>query len=150
MPGVINLANGLTPLERSSAGRTQDTLKSQRSHTADVLPDISVFGPYTYLVTEVLWGSVALALLWYADAFRVAARTVAVLYPPALLWDWYTLEVGVFEIPLRTGVELLGVPLEEHIFMFVVPAMVVGTHETLRILLEDTDDTEESNDPPAD
>ena len=97
-----------------------------------MLPDIAVFGPYTYLVTEVLWGIVALALLWYADAFRTAARTVAVLYPPALVWDWYTLEVGVFEIPLRTGVELLGVPIEEHIFMFVVPAMVVGTHESLR------------------
>jgi len=95
-------------------------------------------------VTEVLWGSVAIALLWYADAFRVAARTVAVLYPPALLWDWYTLEVGVFEIPLRTGVELLGVPIEEHIFMFVVPAMVVGTHETLRILLDESTDSPDS------
>jgi lycopene cyclase domain-containing protein len=105
-----------------------------------VLPDITVFGQYTYLVTEVLWGSVALALLYYADAFRTAARTTALLYPPALLWDWYTLEVGVFEIPLRTGVELLGVPLEEHIFMLVVPAMVVGTHETLRKLRGDPGD----------
>jgi hypothetical protein len=57
-----------------------------------------------------------------------------VLYPFALAWDWYTLTVGVFEIPLRTGVELLGVPLEEHIFMVLVPAMVVGTHESLRKL----------------
>ena len=104
-----------------------------------MLPDISVFGQYTYLVTELLWGSVALALVWYAGAVRSAARTVAVLYPPALVWDWYTLEVGVFTIPLRTGVELLGVPLEEHIFMVVVPAMVVGTHETLRMLRGDPD-----------
>ena len=106
---------------------------------ASVLVDITVFGQYTYLVTELLWGSVALALVWYAGAARAAARTVAVLYPPALVWDWYTLTVGVFEIPLRTGVEFLGVPLEEHIFMVVVPAMVVGTHETLRQLLDDTD-----------
>jgi lycopene cyclase domain-containing protein len=112
-------------------------MKSNRPYPADVLPDITVFGQYTYLVTEVLWGSVALALLSYAGAFRTAARTTAILYPPALAWDWYTLEVGVFEIPMRTGVELLGVPVEEHIFMLVVPAMVVGTHETLRKLRGD-------------
>ena len=97
-----------------------------------VVPDITVFGGYTYLVTEVVWGSVALALLWYADAFRDAARTVAVLYPFAYVWDWYTLEVGVFAIPMRTGVELLGIPVEEHLFMVVVPAMVVGAHESLK------------------
>jgi lycopene cyclase domain-containing protein len=96
------------------------------------LPDIGVFGPYTYLVTELLWGTVALALLWYADAFREAARTTLVLYPFAYFWDWYTLEVGVFAIPLRTGVDFLGIPIEEHLFMLVVPAMVVGTHESLR------------------
>jgi lycopene cyclase domain-containing protein len=99
-----------------------------------LLPDIGVLGPYTYLATEVMWGSVALVLLWYADAFRAAARTMLVLYPFAYVWDWYTLQVGVFEIPLRTGVELLGIPIEEHIFMLVVPAMVVGAHETLRKL----------------
>jgi hypothetical protein len=35
----------------------------------------------------------------------------------------------VFAIPLRTGVEFLGIPIEEHIFMVVVPALVVGIHE---------------------
>jgi lycopene cyclase domain-containing protein len=96
------------------------------------LPDITVLGPYTYLATEVLWGSAAVALVVRAGAVRAAARTVAVLYPFAYVWDWYTLEVGVFAIPMRTGIELLGIPLEEHIFMLVVPAMVVGVHETLR------------------
>ena len=98
--------------------------------------DIAVLGPYTYLATEVLWGAVAAALLRYADAFRVAARTVFVLYPVAYLWDWYTLKVGVFSIPLRTGVEILGIPLEEHVFIVVVPALVVGVHESLRKLDE--------------
>jgi lycopene cyclase domain-containing protein len=97
-----------------------------------MIPDIGVLGPYTYLATEVLWGTVALVLLWHADAFRAAARTTLVLYPFAYLWDWYTLEVGVFAIPLRTGVDFLGIPVEEHLFMLVVPAMVVGTHESLR------------------
>ena len=104
------------------------------------LPDIGVFGPYTYLVTELLWGTLALALLRYAGAFRTAARTTLVLYPFAYVWDWYTLEVGVFAIPLRTGVELLGIPLEEHLFMLVVPAMVVVTHESLRKHFDEADE----------
>jgi lycopene cyclase domain-containing protein len=93
------------------------------------LPDIGILGSYTYLATEVAFGTGALALLWRADAWRAAARTVAVCYPLAYLWDWYTLEVGVFAIPLRTGIELVGIPLEEHVFMLVVPAFVVGVHE---------------------
>jgi len=96
-----------------------------------VLPDIGVFGPYTYLVTEVAFGSLALALLVRANALRRAARTVAALYPIAYVWDWYTLRVGVFSIELRTGVDFLGIPVEEHVFMVVVPALVVGMHETV-------------------
>jgi len=96
-----------------------------------MLPDIGVFGPYTSLVNEVVWGAVALALLWRADAMRRAGKTIVVLYPIAYVWDWYTLEVGVFAIQLRTGVDLLGIPIEEHIFMVVVPALVIGLHETL-------------------
>jgi lycopene cyclase domain-containing protein len=95
------------------------------------LPDIGVFGPYTYLVTEVLFGSVALALLWRARALKRAGKTILALYPIAYVWDWYTLEVGVFAIELRTGIELLGIPIEEHIFMIVVPALIVGMHETI-------------------
>ncbi|MFB6207182.1 MAG: lycopene cyclase [Haloglomus sp.] len=93
------------------------------------LPDVGILGPYTYLATEVLFGAGALVLLRRTGAWAAAGRTVAVLYPLAYLWDWYTLEVGVFAIPLRTGVELLGIPLEEHLFMLVVPAFVVGVHE---------------------
>jgi lycopene cyclase domain-containing protein len=96
------------------------------------LSDITVLGPYTYLATEALFGSAAVLLLWRTGAWWPAARTTAVVYPVAYVWDWYTLEVGVFSIPMRTGVELLGIPLEEHLFMLVVPAFVVGVHELLR------------------
>jgi len=96
-----------------------------------MLPDIGVFGPYTYLVTELIWGSVALGLLWRTGSLKRAGKTIAVLYPIAYVWDWYTLEVGVFAIQLRTGVDLLGIPIEEHIFIVVVPALVLGIHETL-------------------
>ncbi|WP_136687531.1 lycopene cyclase domain-containing protein [Halorhabdus amylolytica] len=103
-----------------------------RPMTGPLPVDIGVLGPYTYLVTEVAFGGLALALLWRADAIANAARTIAVLYPLAYVWDWYTLEVGVFAIELRTGIELLAIPIEEHLFMIVVPALVLGIHEMLR------------------
>ncbi|MFD1687775.1 lycopene cyclase domain-containing protein [Halolamina salifodinae] len=97
------------------------------------LPDISVLGRYTYLVTEVVFGAAALVLLRRAGdgALRRAGRTIVALYPIAYVWDWYTLEVGVFAIQMRTGIDLLGIPLEEHLFMLVVPALVLGIHETV-------------------
>ncbi|WP_134670061.1 lycopene cyclase domain-containing protein [Halorussus marinus] len=97
-----------------------------------MIPDIgAAFGPYTYLATEIVWGTVAIWLLYRARALASAARTIVVLYPIAYVWDWYTLHIGVFAIPLRTGVELLGIPIEEHIFMIVVPALVLAIHENL-------------------
>jgi len=94
--------------------------------------DIGVLGGYTYLATEVVFGGVAVALLARVDAVKEALRTIAVLYPIAYVWDWYTLEVGVFAIRLRTGIELLGIPVEEHLFIVVVPAFVLALHETRR------------------
>lgn len=111
-----------------------------RPLSGTAIPDITVLGPYTYLATEVVFGALAVGLLRYAGALREAARTVAALYPIAYLWDWYTLEVGVFEIALRTGYDLFGIPIEEHLFMIVVPALVVGIHETIRTLSAESDD----------
>ncbi|MFC6767250.1 lycopene cyclase domain-containing protein [Natrinema soli] len=93
--------------------------------------DITVFGRYTYLVTEIVWGLVAALLLRRANALRKAAVTIVALYPIAYVWDRYTLAVGVFDIKLRTGVDIAGIPLEEHLFMAVVPGLVVGMHETI-------------------
>jgi len=104
---------------------------TRRPARSTVLPDIGVFGPYTYLVTELAFGVIALVLLAHSGAWRRAAKTVAVLYPVAYVWDWYTLEVGVFAIELRTGVELAGIPIEEHVFILLIPTFVVAVHETL-------------------
>lgn len=98
-----------------------------------MVPDIgAVFGPFTYLASEVFFGLLALVLLVRARALRRAGVTIAVLYPIAFVWDWYTLHIGVFTIELRTGVSLLGIPIEEHLFILVVPALVIGIHETLQ------------------
>ena len=96
-----------------------------------MVPDIGIFGRYTYLATELFWGTIALVLLRRAGALGKAAVTIAALYPIAYLWDRYTLAVGVFEINLRTGIEVAGIPLEEHLFMLVVPGLVIGFHETI-------------------
>lgn len=101
--------------------------------TAIELPDITVFGQYTYLLTEIFFGSIAIGLLYHSKSLWLAIRTIIVLYPIAYLWDWYTLEVGVFAIVKRTGIDIFGIPLEEHIFILVVPAFVIGVHETLRM-----------------
>ena len=96
-----------------------------------MLPDIAVLGPYTYLATIVFWGTIAAVLIRRARAERRAATTIAILYPIGYVWDWYTLRIGVFDIVLRTGIDVLGIPLEEHLFIVVVPALVIGVHETL-------------------
>ncbi|WP_266078557.1 lycopene cyclase domain-containing protein [Haladaptatus caseinilyticus] len=102
-----------------------------------MLPDIgAVFGSYTYLASELVFGLVALWLLLRANALTRAGKTILVLYPLAYIWDWYTLSIGVFSIPLRTGIEIVGIPLEEHIFIIVVPALVIGVHENLYHLVE--------------
>lgn len=95
------------------------------------LPDITVLGSYTYLATEIVFGGVALVLLARAGALWKAGRTILAVYPIAYVWDWYTLTVGVFDITMRTGIDILGIPLEEHLFMLVVPGLVLGIHETL-------------------
>lgn len=91
----------------------------------------AIFGQYTYLVTEFLWGAVAFALLVRANALAQAGKTIALLYPIAYVWDWYTIQIGVFAIELRTGIEFAGIPLEEHLFMIVVPALIIGFHENV-------------------
>ncbi|MFP8952486.1 lycopene cyclase domain-containing protein [Natrialbaceae archaeon A-arb3/5] len=93
--------------------------------------DISILGRYTYLATEIFWGIVAIVLLRRAGALRKAAVTIVALYPIAYVWDRYTLAVGVFDIELRTGIDVAGIPLEEHIFMAVVPGLVIAFHETI-------------------
>lgn len=96
-----------------------------------MVPDLAVLGPYTYLATIAFWGTLAAALLWHAGAGRRAAKTIAALYPIGYIWDWYSLRIGIFDIVLRTGIDLLGIPLEEHLFIIVIPAMVIAVHEHL-------------------
>jgi hypothetical protein len=51
---------------------------------------------------------------------------------------------------MRSGYDLFGIPVEEHIFMIVVPALVLGMHEALATLAEPTPATETASTHPAD
>nr|WP_233739941.1 lycopene cyclase domain-containing protein [Halovenus carboxidivorans] len=102
------------------------------------------------MATELVFGAVAFGLLYYAGSLRSAARTIAAVYPIAYLWDWYTLEVGVFEIVMRSGYDLFGIPVEEHIFMIVVPALVLGFHEAMGAIAEPSPATETTSTRPVD
>lgn len=104
-----------------------------------MLPDITIFGRFTYLMTIIFWGGIAFYLLYRAGALRRAAITIVVIYPIGYVWDWYTLHVGVFDIILRTGIDFLGIPLEEHLFIIVVPALVLGIHENLHENYQNSD-----------
>lgn len=93
----------------------------------------AIFGDYTYLASEIAFGTLAGLLLLRAGgaAIRRTAWTIVTLYPIAYIWDWYTLTIGVFAIERRIGIDLLGIPIEEHLFMIVVPALVLSVHETI-------------------
>jgi lycopene cyclase domain-containing protein len=109
-------------------------------------PDIGVFGRYTYLLTEVFWGAIAYSLLRRANALGRAVKTVVVLYPVAYVWDRYTLAVGVFDIPLRTGIDVAGLPIEEHLFAVVVPSLVIGFHENVHNGSDSSESTTDAED----
>ena len=86
-----------------------------------------------YLGTMLVWASPVLALQW-AFAWPVLwdlRRTLAVgvLVPSAYLWvaDRVAIELGVWTFDERymTGIELLGLPLEEMLFFLLTNAFVV-------------------------
>ncbi|MFB6114444.1 MAG: UbiA family prenyltransferase [Halodesulfurarchaeum sp.] len=95
-------------------------------------PGVWLGGQYLYLASEIVFLVVSIVLIRKTGRLRSALKTVALLYPIAYVWDWYTLQVGIFAITRRTGIDVLGIPLEEHLFIVVVPLFVVSLHETRR------------------
>ncbi|ELZ08425.1 lycopene cyclase domain-containing protein [Halovivax asiaticus JCM 14624] len=113
---MVSPVTGVTRFVRAAVGDESERVR----------PDIGVFGRFTYLVTELFWGTIAFVALRRTGSLRRAARTIVALYPIAYVWDRYTLSVGVFSIELRTGVDVAGIPVEEHLFMVVVPGLVLA------------------------
>lgn len=100
----------------------------------DMVFDLAVvLGDVVYLGLLCVFGGFALVLLRRTGSIRRAARTIVVLYPIAFLWDWYSLRIGIFDVNRHVDVFVLGVPIEEHLFILVVSAFVIGVHEQLRV-----------------
>lgn len=85
-----------------------------------------------YLGLILAWACPVLAFMWGLGGHLIWARRgllAAVVLPPTLyLWgaDWFAIQDGIWDITdaTRTGIELVGLPVEEAIFFFVTNLLV--------------------------
>jgi lycopene beta-cyclase len=101
-----------------------------------------VFGRATYLVlmAACLLVTLPLELVLKAGVYRRPRRWLAALVPVFCvftLWDWVAIRRGHWSYNPRwtTGIELLGVPLEELVFFVVVPTCALLTYQAVVRLL---------------
>lgn len=99
-----------------------------------------MFGEWSYMA---MLGFVVLASWWLELAFRLRVlrnptrllKTVAVVAPAFVLWDWYAISQGhwFFNEALTLGiVGPLGIPLEEYLFFIFIPIAAVLTIEGVK------------------
>ncbi|HET6814144.1 MAG TPA: lycopene cyclase domain-containing protein [Actinomycetota bacterium] len=101
-----------------------------------------MFGRATYLVlmAACLLVTLPLELVLKAGVYRRPRRWLAALVPVFLafnLWDWVAVRRGHWTYSPRytTGIELLGLPLEELAFFVVVPTCALLTYQAVVRLL---------------
>ena len=101
-----------------------------------------MFGRATYLVlmAACLLVTLPLELVLKAGVYRRPRRWLAALVPVFLafsLWDWLAIRRGHWTYSPRytTGIELLGLPLEELVFFVVVPTCALLTYQAVVRLL---------------
>jgi lycopene beta-cyclase len=101
-----------------------------------------VFGRATYLVlmAACLLVTLPLELVLKAGVYRRPRRWLAALVPVFLVfscWDWVAVRRGhwTYNPRFTTGIELLGLPLEELVFFAVVPTCALLTYQAVARLL---------------
>jgi lycopene beta-cyclase len=101
-----------------------------------------VFGRATYLVlmAACLLVTLPLELALKTGVYRRPRRWLAALVPVFLVfscWDWVAVRRGHWTYNPRhiTGIELLGLPLEELVFFVVVPTCALLTYQAVVRLL---------------
>ena len=99
---------------------------------------------YLALMAACLLATLPLELVLKAGVYRRPRRWLAALVPVFLvfnLWDWVAIRRGHWTYSLRytTGVELLGLPLEELVFFLVVPTCALLTYQAVVRLLPSRD-----------
>jgi lycopene beta-cyclase len=102
----------------------------------------AVFGRATYLVlmAACLLVTLPLELVLEAGVYRRPRRWLAAVVPVFLVfsfWDWVAIRRGHWTYNPRytTGIELLGLPLEELVFFVVVPTCALLTYQAVVRLL---------------
>jgi lycopene cyclase domain-containing protein len=101
-----------------------------------------VLGRATYLalMAACLAVTLPLELVLRARVYRRPRRWLAALVPVFLVfnvWDWVAIRRGHWTYSDRytTGIELLGLPLEELVFFLVVPTCALLTYQAVVRLL---------------
>jgi len=101
-----------------------------------------VLGRATYLVlmAACLLVTLPLELALKAGVYRRPWRWLAALLPVSVvftLWDWVAIRRAHWTYSQRytTGIELLGLPLEELVFFVVVPTCALLTYQAVVRLL---------------
>jgi lycopene cyclase domain-containing protein len=101
-----------------------------------------MFGEWSYLA---MLAFVVAASWWLELAFRLRVlrnpkrllKTIAVVSPAFVLWDWYAISQGhwFFDQSLMTGViGPLGVPLEEYLFFIFIPIAAILTLDGVKFV----------------
>ena len=99
---------------------------------------------YLALMAACLLVTLPLELVLGAGVYRRLRRWLAAVVPVFLvfnLWDWVAIRRGHWTYSLRytTGIELLGLPLEELVFFVVVPTCALLTYQAVVRLLPSRD-----------
>ena len=101
-----------------------------------------MFGRASYLVLMAACVAVTLPLelVLKAGVYRRPRRWLAALVPVFVvfnLWDWVAIRRGHWTYSPRytTGMNLLGLPLEELVFFLVVPTCALLTYQAVTRLL---------------
>ena len=97
-----------------------------------------MLGRVTYLVlmAACLLATLPLELVLEAGVYRRPRRWLAAVVPVFLVfsfWDWVAVRRGHWTYNPRytTGIELLGLPLEELVFFVVVPTCALLTYQAV-------------------
>jgi lycopene cyclase domain-containing protein len=95
---------------------------------------------YLLLMAGCLLVTLPLELVLRAGVYRRPRRWLAAVGPVLLafgLWDWLAVRRGhwTYSDRFTSGVELLGLPLEELVFFLVVPTCALLTYQAVGRLL---------------
>ena len=95
---------------------------------------------YLALMAACLLVTLPLELVLKAGVYRRPRRWLAALVPVFVvfnLWDWLAIRRGhwSYSSTYTTGIELLGLPLEELVFFLVVPTCALLTYQAVVRLL---------------